>query len=137
MAHPDYIVAPEARGDLPMLEPVYPLTAGLSGKILLKIVAAGASSGCRSCPNGRSRTGWRSAAGRLRRRRSGACTGPVDPADVSAGGPAWQRLAYDELLAGQLALALVRQSLKSAARPQRRPATAASARGCWRRCRSR
>ena len=36
MAHPDYIVAPEARGDLPMLEPVYPLTAGLSGKILLK-----------------------------------------------------------------------------------------------------
>ena len=27
--------------------------------------------------------------------------------------PPWQRLAYDELLAGQLALALVRQSLKS------------------------
>ena len=28
MVHPDYIVAPEARADLPMLEPVYPLTAG-------------------------------------------------------------------------------------------------------------
>ncbi len=36
MSHPDYIVAPEARGDLPMLEPVYPLTAGLSGKIVQK-----------------------------------------------------------------------------------------------------
>src|SRR5512145_1738730 len=41
MAHPDYIVAPEARGDLPMLEPVYPLTAGLSGKVLLKAVRSG------------------------------------------------------------------------------------------------
>ena len=38
MAHPDYIVAPEARADLPLLEPVYPLTAGLSGKVLLKAV---------------------------------------------------------------------------------------------------
>ena len=36
MAHPDYIVAPEARAELPLLEPVYPLTAGLSGKIVLK-----------------------------------------------------------------------------------------------------
>ncbi len=32
MTHPDYVVAPEARGDLPLLEPVYPLTAGLSSK---------------------------------------------------------------------------------------------------------
>src|SRR5690606_28302241 len=38
MVHPDYIVPPEARADLPMLEPVYPLTAGLSGKILLKLM---------------------------------------------------------------------------------------------------
>lgn len=36
MTHPDYIVAPEARDELPMLEPVYPLTAGLSGKVLTK-----------------------------------------------------------------------------------------------------
>ena len=36
MAHPDYIVPPEARADLPNLEPVYPLTAGLSGKVVLK-----------------------------------------------------------------------------------------------------
>ena len=36
MSHPDYIVAPEAREDMPLLEPVYPLTAGLSGKVLQK-----------------------------------------------------------------------------------------------------
>src|SRR4029077_11374508 len=36
MAPPDYSRPPEARPDWPMLEPVYPLTAGLSGKILLK-----------------------------------------------------------------------------------------------------
>ena len=41
MTHPDYIVAPEARGDLPLLEPVYPLTAGLSGKVLCKAVRTG------------------------------------------------------------------------------------------------
>ena len=56
MPHPDYIVAPEARADLPMLEPVYPLTAGLSGKVLLK-AASRRWSRCRSCPNGRSRPG--------------------------------------------------------------------------------
>src|SRR5690606_9889879 len=41
MAHPDYIVGPDARDDLPLLEPVYPLTAGLSGKVLLKIERQG------------------------------------------------------------------------------------------------
>ena len=37
---------------------------------------------------------------------------PEAAEDVSAGSAPWQRLAYDELLAGQLALALVRQNLK-------------------------
>ena len=38
---------------------------------------------------------------------------PQEPADISTGAPPWQRLAFDELLAGQLALALVRQSQKN------------------------
>ena len=41
MTHPDYIVAPENRGDLPLLEPVYALTAGLSGKVLGKGIRNG------------------------------------------------------------------------------------------------
>jgi ATP-dependent DNA helicase RecG len=112
MAHPDYIVAPEARSELPLLEPVYPLTAGLSGKVLLKAVRQ-ALDRVPALPEWqdtawlRSR-GWpdqKAALVRLHR--------PEEAADVSAGSPPWQRLAYDELLAGQLALALVRQSLKS------------------------
>jgi ATP-dependent DNA helicase RecG len=112
MAHPDYIVAPEARAELPLLEPVYPLTAGLSGKVLLKAVRQ-ALERVPALPEWqdaawlRSR-GWPDLEAALHRLHR-----PEEAADVSAGSPPWQRLAYDELLAGQLALALVRQSLKS------------------------
>jgi ATP-dependent DNA helicase RecG len=114
MTHPDYIVAPEARADLPMLEPVYPLTAGLSAKVLLK-AARQAIERVPALPE------WQDAAWLRQRGWPDAATAlahlhrPEDPSDVSAASPPWQRLAYDELLAGQLALALVRQSLKSQA----------------------
>lgn len=111
MAHPDYIVAPEARDDLPMLEPVYPLTAGLSGKILLK-AAKQAVERVPTLPEWQEAAwlkerGWpdlKTAVTRMHR--------PLEASDVSPGSAPWQRLAYDELLAGQLALALVRQSFK-------------------------
>lgn len=112
MAHPDYIVPPERRGDLPMLEPVYPLTAGLSGKVLLKATRQAVE----RVPDVvewqdaawlKSR-GWpdfKTALARLHK--------PDDAQDVSNGAPPWQRLAYDELLAGQLALGLVRQNIRA------------------------
>jgi ATP-dependent DNA helicase RecG len=111
MPHPDYIVAPEARAELPMLEPVYPLTAGLSGKVLLKAMR-GALERVPDLPEWQEPTwieqrAWpdvRTAIARLHQ--------PQEAADVSGGSAPWQRLAYDELLAGQLALALVRQSFK-------------------------
>lgn len=111
MAHPDYIVTPEARGDLPMLEPVYPLTAGLSGKILLKAARQAVD----RVPEvqewqdakWREARGWPDFATALKRLHS-----PDDAQDVSNGAAPWQRLAYDELLAGQLALALVRENVK-------------------------
>jgi ATP-dependent DNA helicase RecG len=114
MTHPDYIVAPEARADLPLLEPVYPLTAGLSGKVLMK-AARQALERVPELPEWQdpawlAQRGWpdaRTALLRLHR--------PEEAQDVSPASPPWQRLAYDELLAGQLALALVRQSLKSQA----------------------
>jgi ATP-dependent DNA helicase RecG len=112
MAHPDYIVAPEARAELPLLEPVYPLTAGLSGKVLLKATRQ-ALERMPDLPE------WQDAAWLKERAWPDAKTAltrlhrPEEAPDVSAGSPPWQRLAYDELLAGQLALALVRQSLKA------------------------
>lgn len=112
MAHPDYIVAPEARDDLPMLEPVYPLTAGLSGKIMVK-AARQAVDRVPELPEWQDSRwlearGWpafKTAINRIHR--------PLDAPDVSNGAGPWQRLAYDELLAGQLAFALVRQNMKA------------------------
>ena len=117
MSHPDYIVAPEQRDELPLLEPVYPLTAGLSGKVVQKATRQ-ALERVRTVPEWQDAAwlkarGWppfKEALQRLHR--------PTDAADVATGGAPWQRLAYDELLAGQLALALVRQNFKT--RPGRR-----------------
>ena len=112
MSHPDYIVPPEARDDLPLLEPVYPLTAGLSGKVLQKATRQ-ALDRIRPLTEWQDETwlkarewpGFAEALHRLHR--------PVEASDVSPGSAPWQRLAYDELLAGQLALGLVRQSIKA------------------------
>jgi ATP-dependent DNA helicase RecG len=112
MVHPDYIVAPDRRADLPLLEPVYPLTAGLSGKILTKAAKQAVDLVPRMAE-------WQDAAflaskawpdfasALLRLHRV------VDAADISPGAPPWQRLAYDELLAGQLALGLVRTNTRA------------------------
>ncbi|MFA5898872.1 MAG: ATP-dependent DNA helicase RecG, partial [Hyphomicrobium sp.] len=112
MSHPDYIVPPEARGDLPMLEPVYPLTAGLSGKIVQKATRQ-ALERMSAVPEWQEQAwlaarAWPTFGEALQRLHK-----PMDAGDVSTGGAPWQRLAYDELLAGQLALSLVRQNFKS------------------------
>ncbi|MEM6496099.1 MAG: DEAD/DEAH box helicase, partial [Pseudomonadota bacterium] len=111
MSHPDYIVSPEARDELPLLEPVYPLTAGLSGKVLGKI----SRQTLKSFPDlpewiddgFRASQSWAPLKDCLQ-----ALHLPQDPASVSPGADAWQRLAYDELFAGQIALGLVRMKNK-------------------------
>ncbi|MBU2533508.1 MAG: ATP-dependent DNA helicase RecG, partial [Alphaproteobacteria bacterium] len=112
MVHPDYIVPPEARADLPMLEPVYPLTAGLSAKVLGKLsrqaIAEVPAFPEWLPPRLIEAHGWPSFNDALNRVHK-----PVEPTDVSAGSHPRQRLAYDELLAGQLALGLVRTNLRS------------------------
>ena len=112
MPHPDYIVAPEQADQLPRLEPVYPLTAGLSGKVLVKTIRAALALapdfpewGSAQVLASRQWPAVKAALERLHR--------PETAEDVATSGAPWQRLAYDELLAGQLALALVRRSLKS------------------------
>ena len=40
MAHPDYVLRPEERDQIPDFEPVYPLTAGLTQKTIAKSVSA-------------------------------------------------------------------------------------------------
>ena len=105
MAHPDYIVSPEARDELPML------TAGLSGKVLIK-AARQAVERVPDLPEWQERhwlaaRAWPDFKAALTRIHQ-----PCEAQDVSNGAAPWQRLAYDELLAGQLAFALVRQNHK-------------------------
>ncbi len=112
MVHPDYMVAPEARDELPMLEPVYPLTAGLTGKTLGRVTRQAVA----LVPEFDEWLGEQLLASNVWPSFNEAVRAihlPTDPTDVSTGSPAWQRLAYDELLAGQLALGLVRANLKA------------------------
>jgi ATP-dependent DNA helicase RecG len=111
MVHPDFIVKASEAARLPLVEPVYPLTAGLSPKVLRKAVE-GAVFRLQELPGWvdptlTQRQGFASAAESFRRLHD-----PRDAADIDAQSPARRRLAYDEFLAGQVSLALVRQRLR-------------------------
>jgi ATP-dependent DNA helicase RecG len=107
MTHPDYILAPEEAKELPRVEPVYPLTTGLTPKVLGKAVRA-ALTRLPELPE------WIDAAYLKRQGWPGwkaallAAHQPESERDLWADTPQRQRLAFDELLANQLALALVR-----------------------------
>ncbi|MBA5776559.1 ATP-dependent DNA helicase RecG [Stappia sp. F7233] len=120
MVHPDHMVPIGDAADLPLVEPVYPLTAGLSSKMLQKALGLA----LKSVPD---LPEWLDAAF-LDRRRFPPFREALEeihhPADGGVGSdenPALSRLAYDEYLANQLALALVRRSLKTVGGISRRP----------------
>jgi ATP-dependent DNA helicase RecG len=111
MVHPDRVVDEAGLANLPLVEPIYPLTEGLSLNQVRK--AADASLG--KVPNVPE---WQDPAW-LSRHHFPSFTDalrhihrPSEPTDVLPETLAWQRLAYDEFLAGQLALALVRKYLR-------------------------
>jgi len=111
MVHPDYIVKAGEAENLPLVEPVYPLTAGLSPKTLRKIIEAG-------LPRMPELPEWIDLA--LTQKQAlptirdsfHMLHEPQDAADIDPQAPARRRLAYDEFLAGQLSLSLVRQRLR-------------------------
>ena len=107
MTHPDLVVPPEEWAAQEKVQPVYPLTAGLSLKVLSRIVA-GALALAPELPEWldpafQARRGWPAWHTALL-----AAHRPQEEADLAPAAPARARLAYDELLAGQLALALMR-----------------------------
>ena len=111
MVHPDFIVKSSEAENLPLIEPVYPLTAGLSPKILRKAID-GAVARLPILPEWADahltlRQGFPSVTDSFQRLHD-----PLDETDVDAQSPARRRLAYDEFLAGQVSLALVRQRIR-------------------------
>ncbi len=110
MNHPDYVVTPDRINEIPKFEPVYPLTEGLTSKMLRKTVEQ-ALSKVPELPE------WNDPALLKREGWSGwkqaLLTLHTPSAALSDEGngklPARRRLAYDELLADQLALAVIRR----------------------------
>ena len=112
MPHPDYVVPPEDAAKIPPIDPIYPLSAGVTARAMAKVVLAALDHAPRDLPEWLDPALVRREAWPLWFEAWSTVHRPNDAADVSADGPARQRLAYDELLANQLALALVRRRLR-------------------------
>src|SRR6201988_3435168 len=111
IVHPDRVVDEKAFAALSGIDPVYPLTEGLAlgalkraiGQALAKLpelpewITPEVIRRCNFPP-------IKEALTRVHQ--------PVELTDILLDGPFWSRLAFDELLAGQLALALVRAQLR-------------------------
>ena len=111
MVHPDRVVDEQGFANLPLVEPTYPLTEGLA----LGNVRRAIDSALSRLPD---LAEWQDEPWVARERFPAFAEAlqhlhrPATPHDVLPETPAWTRLAYDELLAGQLALALVRAHMR-------------------------
>lgn len=108
MVHPDHLVPPEEASGIPEVEPVYRLTQGITQKAIYRAMQSALARvpdlgewidpgqvGAQSWPT------WAEALA--------AAHAPTELADILPEAPARARLAYDELLAHQLTLALARR----------------------------
>ncbi|MFN5996204.1 MAG: ATP-dependent DNA helicase RecG [Paracoccaceae bacterium] len=111
MVHPDHVLRLEEAGEIPAYEPVYPLTAGVTQRVVAKAVA-GALLRVPNLPEWidpglKVRESWPDWAEALR-----AAHGPDGPSALAVTHPARVRLAYDELFAHQVTLAIARQRIR-------------------------
>ncbi len=112
MAHPDFIMATGDTGTLPDVEPVYRTTEGLTARTLGRIVQA-ALTKLPDLPE------WQDPAFRKQKNWPSfkealyAAHRPGSDADLAPDKGFRARLAYDELLANQLALTVVRENMRS------------------------
>lgn len=108
IAHPDYVAPVEKIADVMRLDPVYPLAVGVTQKSLSKAIG-GALQKVTDLPEWideafLAKKKWGSWSKSIRRIHS-----PEEISDVASDSPFMTRLAYDELLANQLSLMLVRR----------------------------
>ncbi|MEP4703727.1 MAG: ATP-dependent DNA helicase RecG [Hyphomicrobiales bacterium] len=111
MTHPDHIVNEEQFKKLPLIEPIYPMTAGLSPKTFGKALRQGLGLVPPLPewidPSVMAREKWPSFKTAIETVHL-----PVDAEHFGPDSAGFQRLAYDELLASQLALALTRAKVR-------------------------
>src|SRR4029079_12171864 len=105
MVHPDRVVDEAGFASLPLVEPTYPLTEGLA----LGNVRRAMDGALARVPD---LAEWQDETWVAREQFPPFAQAlrslhrPTAPTDIAPENPAWTRLAYDELFAGQLALAL-------------------------------
>lgn len=113
IVHPDYVVTPDKKGDLPEIQPLYGLTAGITQRFLGGIMRDLAQQIPETAewiqPNMLERFGWVSHASSLKRLHMPEASKDCDPQS-----PYRRRLAYDRILAHQMNLGLMRQKRQSA-----------------------
>lgn len=113
MPHPDHMLSQEDFDKLPLVEPVYPMTGGLARKTMQRSVMA-ALERVPPIPE------WQDLAWKKKQKYQSfndaliAVHAPTDHHCLDPHHPARLRLAYDELLANQLALGLVRTHMRRA-----------------------
>lgn len=109
MVHPDHIVPEETASEIPAFEPVYPLTAGVAQKTMFKATRSALARVPDLAewidPPQKAKEKWPDFASAMF-----AAHAPKAPEDVAPTSLARTRLAYDELMAHQLTLALARAS---------------------------
>jgi len=112
MVHPDRVVDAEGFAQLPLIDPVYPLTEGLHPNQVRKALDL-ALARLPQLPE------WQDAAWLAKNRFPDFASAlraihrPEAPDALEPESQGWSRLAYDELLAGQLALALLRAHMRA------------------------
>ncbi len=108
MVHPDFAVPEDEAADIPAFEPVYHLTSGITQKLMYKATRGALSRVPQMAewidPAQKERAGWPDFGEAVRDAHD-----PETLSDVSPTAPARERLAYDELFAHQITLALARQ----------------------------
>jgi len=112
MAHPDHIVPVSERERIQTVEPVYPLTEGLSLRAVSRAMAA-ALERLPDLPEWQDDAFFRKNSFPAWADAVRTAHAPMTHGDLSPATSARRRLAYDELLANQLALALVRENMRS------------------------
>ena len=107
MVHPDHTVPEDRAAEIPRFEPVYPLTAGVTQKVMQKAARAALQRVPELPewidPAQVSKMSWPTFQEAVELAHT-----PTDMSDLSATSPARVRLAYDEFMAHQLTLALAR-----------------------------
>ncbi|MBT8413514.1 MAG: ATP-dependent DNA helicase RecG, partial [Boseongicola sp.] len=117
MVHPDHILKEELASDLPAFEPVYPLTQGVTQKLMAKATKATVEL-CPQLaewvdPDLKAKEHWPDWNEAIAKAHS-----PDGSLEILPTAPARTRLAYDELFAHQMTLALARgQNRRRKGRP--------------------